>query len=119
VELDWKQGAQQDIAAIKDQTVQDELALAVLDIVEDPFIGEELEHPPHIGDLSDCRKLYVDVLPDQRPPGPPRYRVVHRLLPEEEDPRKVQIVAVGLRADEIAYRRALARLNRPIGRRRR
>jgi hypothetical protein len=119
VELDWKQGAQQDIGAIKDQAVQDELSMAVFDIVEDPFIGEELEHLPHIGDLSDCRKLYVDVPPDQRPPGPPRYRIVYRLLPDEEAPRKVQIVAVGPRADELAYRRALARLNRPMGRRRR
>lgn len=45
--------------------------------------------------------VYVDVPPDQRPPGPPRYRIVYRLLPGEEDPRKVQIVAVGPRAEEI------------------
>jgi hypothetical protein len=119
VELEWKQGAQQDIAGIKDRDVRDEIAMAVLDIVEDPWLGEGLEYLPPVGDLSDCRKLYVDVPPDQRPPGPPRYRIVYRLLPDEHAPRKVQIIAIGPRADEIAYRRALARLNRPIGRRKR
>jgi hypothetical protein len=117
VELDWRTGAQDDIRGIEDQAVRTELAIAVIDVALDPFIGEELEYLLHVGDLSDCRKLYVDVPPDQRPPGPPRYRIVYRMLPDEDAPAKVQIVSIGPRADEIAYKRALARLNRPIGKR--
>jgi hypothetical protein len=117
VELEWRTGVQEDIASIEDPDVRDELGLAVLDILDDPFIGQELEFLRHIGDLSDCRKLYVDVEPARRPPGPPRFRIVYRLVPDERAPQKVEIVAVGQRADELAYRRALARLNRPFGRR--
>jgi hypothetical protein len=81
------------------------------------FEVEGLEYLPHIGDLSDCRKLYVDVPPDERPPGPKRYRIVYRLVRESCEPSHVEIIAVGVRADEEAYRRALVRLGRPPGRR--
>lgn len=117
VELDWRGSAQSDISAIDDQAVQDEVSLGVLDVVEDPFIGEQLRYLPGVGDLSDCRKHYVDVPPDQRPPGPKRYRIVYRILPEESQPERVEMVSVGVRADLVAYRRAVVRLDRPPGRR--
>lgn len=94
-----------------------EVSLGVLEIVDDPSIGERLRYMRGIGDLSDCRKLYVDVPPDQRPPGPKRYRIVYRILPDESRPRTVEMISIGLRADLGAYRRAVVRLNRPPGRR--
>lgn len=117
VELDWRGSAQSDLTAMEDQAVQDEVSLGVLEIVDDPFIGVDLRYMPGIGDLSDCRKLYVDVPPDQRPPGPKRYRIVYRILPDESRPEKVEMISIGLRADLVAYRRALVRLNRAPGRR--
>jgi mRNA interferase RelE/StbE len=117
VELDWRGSAQSDLGSIEDEAIQDEIAVALLDIVEDPFLGDELRYIPGVGDLSDCRKLYVDVPPDRRPPGPKRYRIVYRMLPDETRPQKVEVISIGVRADLVAYRRAVVRLNRPPGRR--
>jgi hypothetical protein len=117
VDLTWRRGAQDDVRRIDDAAVREEVALAILDIADDPSIGEELRYLHWVGDLSDCRKLYVDVPPDERPPGPKRYRIVYRLVRESCEPSHVEIIAVGVRADEEAYRRALVRLGRPPGRR--
>jgi hypothetical protein len=43
---------------------------------------------------------------------PAGYRIVLRLLPDEDSPRQIQIVSIGPRANLDAYRRAAARLDR-------
>lgn len=103
--------------SIPDLEVREEIAYALLDLVENPLRGDHLAYLASVGDLSDCRKLYVDVDPSRRPPGPPRYRIVYRLLPDERSPASIEIVCIGPRADELAYRRALVRLERPFGKR--
>ena len=77
---------------------------------EDPLARSfPLDYDSRIGNLGDCRKVYFDESPRTRPAG---YRIVLRLLPDEEDPTELQIVSIGPRANLEAYRRAAARLDR-------
>jgi hypothetical protein len=112
VSLSWYSSAPSDLQALDDD-VQNAAIRGLVDLLGDPFIGEELRYLRGLGDLSACRKLYIDVPPDKRVPGPSRYRIVYRLLPNSDQPTTVQIISLGPRADEIAYRRAVARLGRP------
>ena len=68
-----------------------------------------LDDDSRIGNLGDCRKVYFDESPATRPAG---YRIVLRLLPDEEAPERIQIVSIGPRANPEAYRRAATRLVR-------
>jgi hypothetical protein len=68
-----------------------------------------LDYDSRIGNLGDCRKVYFDESSATRPAG---YRIVLRLLPDEDSPRQIQIVSIGPRANLDAYRRAAARLDR-------
>jgi len=73
----------------------------------DPHRGARL-HWRHGQDLSRARKLYFDGLDTplrtnfmevpRRPEGP-RYRIVYELLPSEEQPTLVRIIAVGPKID--------------------
>jgi hypothetical protein len=45
------------------------------------------------GNLSDCRKLYFDEAQDVDP----RYRIVYRLLPDEDKPAKAEVIRIGLK----------------------
>lgn len=71
--------------------------------------GLELEERAGTADLSDCRKIYFDLDPRE---ARPRFRLVYRLLPNEERPTHVQAVAVGYRASLDAYVRAARNLGR-------
>ena len=77
---------------------------------EDP-LGRSLplDYDSRIGNLGDCRKVYFDESTAIRPAG---YRIVLRLLPDEETPERIQIVSIGPRANLEAYRRAAERLER-------
>lgn len=75
----------------------------IVDLRNKPFLGRPLENLPHIGDLSDCRKIFFDEA---------RYRIVYRLLPNEENPKTADIITVGPRAALGAYTTALKRLGR-------
>ncbi len=59
-------------------------------------------------DLRSCRKLYFDeddtpletnFMPAKRADDRPRYRIVYRLVPDEESPTDAQILGVGLKRD--------------------
>jgi hypothetical protein len=50
---------------------------------------------PSTGNLTDCRKLYFDTAQDV----PPRYRLIYRLTPDEQEPTAVEILAVGLKTE--------------------
>lgn len=41
--------------------------------------------------LSDCRKLYFDEAEDVDP----RYRIIYRLLPDEDRPAKAEVIRIG------------------------
>lgn len=72
--------------------------------------GLPLEERKFTADLSDCRKIYFDLDPRELRP---RFRLVYRLLPNEDRATRVQAVAVGRRADLDAYARAARNLGRP------
>lgn len=74
----------------------------------DPLLGLPLAYLPRTGDLRGCRKLYLGPSRD----AAPSHRVVYRLLPDEERPTDIDVIAVGKRADYEAYRRALERLRK-------
>lgn len=79
------------------------------DLARGEFAGLPLEEREGTADLSDCRKVYFDL--DPREPRP-RFRLVYRLLPNEENPTTIQAVAVGYRASLDAYVRAARNLGR-------
>ena len=67
----------------------------------DPLAGEKLGAHADVGDLTFCRKKSFDEK---------RHRVVYRLLPDEGDPRILQIIAIGPREKLEVYIAAVARL---------
>ena len=71
--------------------------------------SQPLDYDPRIGNLGDCRKVYFDENETTRPAG---YRIVFRLLPNEHEPKRIQIVSIGPRANLDVYRQAAARLER-------
>ena len=72
-----------------------------------PRLGLRLHDHPATGDFSDCRKIYFD-----ERAGPPRWRIVYRLSPNESTPRSVEIISIGRRAHATAYVLAARRLGR-------
>lgn len=92
----------------------DPLALRVIRLLKSVAAGElsglPLEKRQGTADLSDCRKIYFNL--DPKDEQPPRFRLVYRLLPNEERPTRVQAVAVGYRATLDAYVRAARNLGR-------
>lgn len=78
----------------------------MVSLKNDPLRGDELEVHPEVGDLSDCRKLYFN----RR-----RHRVIYQVLPSEENPRQVLVIAVGRRANLRVYHDAALRLGRTPG----
>jgi hypothetical protein len=84
-----------------------EAARYLLRLRDHPRLGLPLSVHPELGDLSDCRKIYFD-----ERDGPPRYRIVYKLVPDATTPREVDVVVVGPRASEKVYREAIQRLGR-------
>ena len=98
-----REDLQADFDALPTDELQHEAAKMMLRLKRRPYLGQRLGHDTRVGDLSDCRKVYFDEA---------RYRVVYRLLPDEQAPSKVEILAVGPRADLEAYKAAARRLSR-------
>jgi hypothetical protein len=80
---------------------------------ENPKLGKPCGFAFSTGNLSDCRKLYFDEQRDMDP----RYRIVYRLIPDEDSPTKAEVIRMGLKVpygdEEQIYRqvgRALERL---------
>jgi hypothetical protein len=63
---------------------------------ENPLLGKECGWRQATGNLFDCRKLYFD----EREDVEPRYRIVYRLLPDEDAPTRIQVLAIGLKIDQ-------------------
>lgn len=81
--------------------------------IEDPCLGKPCGFAFSTGNLSDCRKLYFDEARDMNP----RYRIIYRLVPDEDDPTQIEVIRIGLKVphgdQEQIYRqvgRALERL---------
>ncbi|MFN0155848.1 MAG: hypothetical protein ACKVUT_15855, partial [Gaiella sp.] len=68
---------------------------------QDPLAhSQPLSYDKRIGNLGDGRKIYFDASPSTRPAG---YRIVLRLLPNEDSPDRIQIVSIGARANLEVY----------------
>ena len=92
-----------DLAALPTRELQREALEKIAEIREYPHRSKELGNHPFIGDLSDCRKKFFDNA---------RYRVVYRLLPDDDNPTEADIISVGPRAALGAYDAAVKRLGR-------
>lgn len=82
---------------------------------ENPLLGKPCGFAFQTGNLSDCRKLYFDESED----APPRYRIIYRLLPDEETPAVAEVIRIGLKFpygdEEYLYRQAGRALGRLLG----
>lgn len=81
-----------------------------------PRLGKPCGFAFSAGNLSDCRKLYFDEAEDTDP----RYRIIHRLLPNEDQPAKAEVIRIGLKVpygdEEQIYRQVGRALDRLPGR---
>lgn len=92
-----------DLDALPTEDLRREAAKMMLRLKRKPYLGQPLGIDARVGDLSDCRKVYF---------AEARYRVVYRLLPDQEAPVDVEIIAVGPRVGLEAYKPAARRLGR-------
>lgn len=94
---------EKDLSALDSDELRREAAKMMLRLRRKPYLGRRLGFARHVGDLSDCRKVYFDEA---------RHRIVYRLLPDESSPAWIEIVAVGRRTGLDVYRSAARRLGR-------
>lgn len=90
----------------------------------EPRLGQRLDWRLSTGDLRDCRKLYFDerdeplvrnFMTRTRAGEGAQFRVVYRLLPRDEQPETIQVIAIGRKREEDGegvYGRAARRLGR-------
>lgn len=80
-----------------------------------PRLGKPCGFAFSTGNLSDCRKLYFDEAENMDP----RYRIVYRLLPDEDKPAKAEVIRIGLKVpygdEEQIYRQVGRALDRLTG----
>ena len=60
---------------------------------ETPLLGKTCGYKPSTGNLGDCRKVYFDIKSDVEP----RYRLIYRVLPDEDNPATIEVITVGLK----------------------
>lgn len=93
-----------------DEDVRREVAKLVVELHSNPYRGDLMDdRPPKV--LEGCRKIRFD-LPDWN--DRPRFRLVYRNEPEDGAAGCICVLAIGKRADMIAYVRAAARLKKRI-----
>jgi len=76
-----------------------------------PYFGQQLKDHPIWGDLSDCRKIFLDESHDIDP----RWRILYKLLPDEANPEVADVMIIGPREDDAVYVEVMERLGRPLG----
>jgi len=103
-------GFADDVRSLPTPNLQRRAIQIWVDVSNGSLEGLPLEGRASTGDLSDCRKAYFD-----EREGPPRYRLVYRLLPHEATAVCVEAVAVGYRDLLHVYRTAAQRLGREVG----
>jgi mRNA-degrading endonuclease YafQ of YafQ-DinJ toxin-antitoxin module len=83
----------------------------LLRLEDEPYFGLHLTDHPVWGDLSDCRKIYLD----ESHEVDPRWRIIYKLLPDEQNPDVADVMIIGPRDDDLVYRQVMVRLGRPLG----
>lgn len=80
-----------------------------------PRLGKPCGFAFSTGNLADCRKLYFDEQEDMDP----RFRIIYRLVPDEEKPAKAEVIRIGLKVpygdEEQIYRQVGRALDRIQG----
>jgi hypothetical protein len=103
VEVVLTDDAKADLRALADAKLQKVALQWMQRLRRTPTLGAHLEWRPG-GDLRECRKIYFDeddtplelsFMPAERVADRPRYRIVYRLLPGEENATHAQILGVG------------------------
>lgn len=89
-----------------DEALVDATLQAIVDLAEHRKTGKILGARHVSGDLTGCRRLRFD-LPGQRPA---RFRIIYRLLPDDQNPDTIEVIAVGPRGGHAAYQTAVTRL---------
>lgn len=95
-----------DLAQFNDELIDSALQ-AITDLAAHRKTGKDLGDRHVSGDLTGCLRLRFDV------PGtkPERFRVVYRLVPNDDPgPDTVEVIAVGPRGGHAAYQAAVSRL---------
>lgn len=92
-----------DIQALPSVDLRREALTYIVRLRDEPYLGRPLEEHAFVGDLSDCRKIFFDQA---------RYRILYRLLPNEDDPVEADVIAVGKRAMLAVYKVGVRRLGR-------
>jgi hypothetical protein len=80
----------------------------LVELETQPRLGRKLRDHPDVGDLGDCRKIYLP------PEDKPTHRIVYRLLPNEDQPTTADVITIGAKfaGDMEVYREAVRRLER-------
>lgn len=89
-----------------DDRLVDAALQAIVDLAEHRKTGKLLGRRHVSGDLSGCRRLRFDLAGER----PQRFRVIYRLLPDEDNADTVEVIAVGPRGGHAAYQAAVSRL---------
>jgi hypothetical protein len=97
-----------ELAKIDDRLVERAIEILV-QLREDPWIGEDLWQRYNMRHIADCRKIRFDLLDWD---GKPRFRIVYRNEPLDGAPGLVRIWSIGPREKLIAYSRATVRITR-------
>lgn len=62
---------------------------------ENPRLGKPCGYVPSTGNPWDCRKLYFDEEEDVNP----RYRIVYRLMPDEDSFERIEVIRISLKVE--------------------
>jgi len=81
----------------------------MVELRDDPWLGEHLFERYNLRPIKDCRKIRFDV-PSWK--QKPRYRLVYRNEPTDGAPGLVRVWSIAARADLVAYARATSRVAR-------
>ncbi|SEB94235.1 hypothetical protein SAMN04489806_2186 [Paramicrobacterium humi] len=104
----FRPGVADDINALPTENLRRRALVIALDVANGRLRGLPLGNHRATGDLTDCFKVYFDVRD-----GPPRYRLVYRVLESGGiEVSLVEVVAVGRRASMAVYAEAARRLGR-------
>ncbi len=97
-----------ELATVDEQLVDRAIGL-LIELRDDPWLGEDLWQRYNMRPIHECRKIRFDI-PGWT--GKPRYRIVYRNEPLDGAPGIVRVWAIGPRDKLIAYTRATARITR-------
>lgn len=79
---------------------------------ENPWAGKPCGYAPSTGNIGDCRKMYFDESEDVEA----RYRIVYRLLPDEEKPMVIEVIRIDLKVPEADGEYIYTQVGRALGR---